>query len=218
VAAVRRAGVLRVASDLSDPPLAFRQQGGPAGYEMDLAELLAQALGVRLAVADTPRALVTPGFENADLLIGGWTADHAPGLPSRPYYIVRQALVWRGARTPSGALPLRGLRVAAAAESAAASLAAGLGASPVLLTYRPDEALRAVARGAVDVAVCDEPLALEYARTIRGLHTGPAAGDEVPLVVLARDDAPDLAAFASAVIEELARTNGLARLRQRWRL
>jgi glutamine transport system substrate-binding protein len=218
VAAIKRAGVLRVGTDLSDPPLAFRERGAPAGYEMEVAQLLAQALGVRVRIVDTPRALAPSGFRGVDLLIGGWSADHAPGLPSRPYYVMRQALVWRSAGPKAGDAPLRGLRVAAQAESGGQRVAVRLGAAQTLLTLEPDEAVRAMDRGAVDVAVVDFPLAAHYGRMVRGLHVRQGAWEETPLVVVSRANAPDLAAFASAVIQDLEGSNGLAQLQRRWGL
>jgi ABC-type amino acid transport substrate-binding protein len=218
IAAIKRAGVLRVGADLSDPPLAFREEGAPAGYEMEMAQLLAQSLGVRVQIVDAPRALARTGFHDVDLLIGGWSADHAPGLPSRPYYVMRQALVWRRAGPRPGDGPLRGLRVAAQAESAGQQVAIRLGAPPALLTLEPDEAVRAVDRGAADVAIVDFPLAAYYSRMIRGLHVSQGAWQETPLVVVSRANAPDLAAFASAVIQDLEGSKGLVQLQRRWGL
>ncbi len=66
-----------MASDLSYPPMEFLDAGTPRGFEMDLAALLAGALGVRLQVADTPLAVMRAGFPpGADLLLMGLCFDH----------------------------------------------------------------------------------------------------------------------------------------------
>ncbi len=218
MATIKRAGVLRVASDLSYPPLAFREGGGPGGFEIDLAGLLAAALGVRLEVIDTPRAVMRPGFADADLLISEWTAEGAPGPVSTPYYIMRQAILWREGQGLAADGSLRNVRVAVQARSRGQAVAEQMGASPAMVAYQPAEAMGAVSRGDAQAAVADLPLATEYARTHRRLRvsTGPWAG--VPLVVVVRADAPDLLAFTSAAIQELEQRGGLAQLRQRWHL
>jgi len=217
VAAIRRTGVLRVASDLSYPPLAFRDGTSPGGFEIDLAGLLAAALGARLDVVDTPRAAMRPGFADADLFISQLTAGDAPGLASLPYYGLRQAVLWReGEPVPDAAL--RGIRLAVQARSRGEAVAEQAGVAPTVVVYEPIEALRAVSRGQAQAAIADLPLVVEYARTHRRLtvSTGPWA--EAPLVVVVREDAPDLLAFTSAAIHELEQTGGLTRLRERWHL
>jgi len=218
VAAIRRAGTLRVASDLSYPPLAFRAGTSPGGFEIDLAGLLAAALGVRLDVVDTPRAVMRPGFADADLLISQFTDAEAPGLPSPPYYVMRQAILWREGEkpVPDGSLP--SVRLAVQARSRGQVVAEQLGVAPAVVAYQPIEALRAVSRGQAQAAVADLPLVVEYARTHRGLSVSTGRWAESPLVVVVRADAPDLLAFTSAAIRELEQTGGLTRLRQRWHL
>jgi polar amino acid transport system substrate-binding protein len=218
VAAIGRAGALRVASDLSYPPLAFRADSFPEGFEIDLAGLLAAALGVRLEVIDTPRAAMRPGFADADLLISQWTAAEAPGLPSPAYYVLRQGILWGGGEKPGPDASLAGVRLAVAARSRGQAVAARLGLAPAVVAYQPIEALRAVSRGQAQAALADLPLVVDYARTHRGLSASTGGWDDSPLVVVVRADAPDLLAFTSAAIRELEETGGLTRLRQRWHL
>jgi ABC-type amino acid transport substrate-binding protein len=218
VAAIRRTGVLRVASDLSSPPLAFRDGTSPGGFEIDLAGLLAAALGARLDVVDTPRAAMRPGFADADLFISQLTQGDAPGLASPPYYVLRQAVLWREGEGPVPDAALRGIHLAVQARSRGEAVAEQLGIAPTVVVYEPIDALRAVSRGQAQAAIADLPLVVEYARTHRRLtvSTGPWA--EAPLVVVVREDAPDLLAFTSAAIHELEQTGGLTRLRERWHL
>ena len=220
VAGIKRAGVLRVASDLSSPPLAFRDAaslGAPAGFEVDLAGLLAAALGVRLQVIDTPRSAMSPGFD-ADLLLSQWTAETAPGLASTPYYAMRQAILWREGQDRISSGSLRSVRVAVQARSRSQATVEHLGVAPAVIAYQPIEALAAVSRGDAQAAVADLPLVAEYVRTHRHVTMAPGPGSEVPLVVVVPSNARDLLAFASAAIQELERRGGLAQLRQRWRL
>ena len=218
VAAIVQTGVLRVASDLSDPPLAFREGAAPRGFEIDLAELLAASLGVRLEVHDTPRVLLRTGFSGADLIISAMRKEEVPGPASESYYTMSQGILWGGNEAPVRDDPLRNVRVAAQGKSPAETLAEQMGAGPILTAYLPAAALAAVSRGEVQAAVADLPVILDYARTHRGLRVSAGPWAEVPLVVGVRPDGPDLLAFVSAAIRELEHTGGLAQLRQRWHL
>ncbi len=214
---IQRAGVLRVASDLSYPPMESRDGGVARGFEIDLAVLIADALGVRLDVTDTPVAAMTSAFpQGIDLLLSALPAGRTPGVPSDPYYVSGQALLWReGApvRTPDA---LRGLRVAVTAGSPGESLARGAGTR--IVTYMPEQALAAIPDGRAQAAVGDLPVVLAFAQAHP--HVGATSGPwaTVPLVAMARPDAPDLAAFVSAAIQTLRRDGGLEQLRQRWHL
>lgn len=212
-----RSGVLRVDSDLSDPPLAFREGTTPRGFEIDLATLLAAAMGVRLQVTDTPRTQMHSGFTDADLLISAIQPAGAPGPVSAPYYSMSQAVLSRGQAVLPSDGSLRGLRVVAQAGSAGEDVAVALGASPALV-YLPVAALDAVSRGQAQAAVADAPMVMEYARNHPQLHVAAGRWGSIPLVVVARADAPDLLEFTSAAIRELEQTGGLAQLQQRWRL
>lgn len=219
VADIKRAGVLRVASDLSYPPLAFRERGAPAGFEVDLAGLLAGALGVRLDIVDQPRTVMRPGFRDVDLLISGWTAAGTPpGLASAPYYAMRQGVLWREGQGPAAGGSLRGVRVAVQARSQGQAAAEHSGAVPAFVGYTTVGVLDAVTRGAVQAAVADLPLITEYARTHAHLRVSTVSWPAASLVIVVRDNAPDLLEFTSAAIHELERQHGLDQLRQRWRM
>jgi polar amino acid transport system substrate-binding protein len=217
IAAVQRAGVLRVASDLSYPPMEFRDGAAGRGFEMDLASLLAAALHVRLEVIDTPlpsmRAEVPRGV---DMVLSALAVDQVPGLPSAPYFESGQAVLWRDGTPVRTWDDLRGRRVAVAGGSSGETVA-GVGAT-LSAFYLPEEALAAVADGRMQAAVGDRPLLLWYAQAHP--HLGITAGPQraVPLAAGVRPDAPDLAAFVSAAIHELERNGGLAQIRRRWHL
>ncbi len=216
ITGVQRAGVLRVASDLSYPPMAYRD-GAPQGFEIDLAGLLAGALGVRLEVVDTPLAAMRTRFpRSVDLLLSALPADGAPGIASIPYYVSGQAILSRdgaAVRTPEA---LRGLRVAVAPGTPGEALAEGAGA--LVVRYLPVDALSAVADGRAQAAVGDRPLLLGFAQAHPHLGVTAGSWQEVPLAAAVRPDAPDLAAFVSAALRELLQDGGLDQLRRRWHL
>jgi polar amino acid transport system substrate-binding protein len=218
VRSIKQAGVLRIAADLSYPPLAFREGQVPRGFEVDLAALLASSLGVRLEVRDTPQALLAQGLAGADMVIGLPQTAAPPGLASEAFYTMTQAILWSAGAGPPGVPPLRHVRVAVQAKSVGETVAEQMGAGPILLTYRPAEALAVVSRGEAQAAVADLPLVVEYQRTHRHLNATMGPWAPTPLVVLVRADAPDLLAFTSAAIGELKQNGGLTQLRQRWHL
>ncbi len=219
IARIQRAGTLHVAADLSYPPIAFRDDAGPKGFDVDLATLLAQALGVHLAVVDTPLAVLHAGVPaGADLALGALPSGTVPGRASAPYLMVGQAIVSHGRGAVSSVAGLRGLRVAAVAGSPGAGMAGQAGASTVELLYLPEQALAALEAGRVQAAVVDEPVARDYAADHGGLAVAGAGGATVPLVVIAPESAPDLAGFVADALQQLGQNGGLARLRERWHL
>jgi len=219
IARIQRAGTLRVASDLSYPPMAFRDDSGPKGFDVDVAMLLAEALGVHLAVIDTPLAVLRLGVpRGADMAIGALPSGTVPGRASGPYYMLGQAIVSPGRAAVGAIAGLRGLRVAVVAGSPGAGVARQAGASVVALTFLPEPALAAVAAGQVQAAVVDEPLARGYAADHQGLTVAAAGAAAVPLVAVVSESAPDLAAFVTDALRELGRNGGLGRLRERWHL
>jgi len=218
VTRIQHAGTLTVAEDLSYPPMAFRQGGAPEGFDVDLGTLIADALGVRLAVVDTPLASMREAFPpGVDAAIGALADGVVPGRASDPYYLSQQAILSPARGSVASAEALRGLRVAAAAGSRGAAIAAAAGAV-VETTYLPEQALAALALGRVQAAVADQPVVFAYATDHRGLRAVGGVGPAVPFVVVVPEGAPDLATFVSAAIRELGRDGGLTRLRDRWHL
>ena len=218
VDAIRRTGRLRVAADLSSPPMAFRDASGPRGFDVDLATLVAQALAVRVDITDTPAAAMREEFPTgADLAAGALSAGMAPGIATETYADAAPRIVWGAKTQGTGTADLRGRRVAAAAGTPGERLAHDAGAT-VVATYLPEQSLQMVADGRVEAAVAGGPTALGFVSSRTGLRTSAAGGPAVPLVFIARPGAGDLAAYVSDVIRGLRANGGLDQLRRRWHL
>lgn len=220
IAQIQRAGVLRVASDLSYPPMEFRDNGVARGFEMDLAALLADALGVRLEIVDVPLALLRAEFPaGADMVLSGIPADSAGaiGRPSEPYYVSSLAILWPEGAPVGTPQNLRGLRVAVAAGSPGEAFATGAAAA-LAATYLPELAMEEVTRGRAQAAVGDRSVLLWYAQTHPHLRVSEGAWRETPFVAVMRWDAFDLVAFFTAALRELRAHGGLDQLRRRWHL
>jgi ABC-type amino acid transport substrate-binding protein len=218
VAAVQRAGRLRVAVDLSVSSIAFRDASGPAGFDVDLIDLIAGSLGVRAEFIDTPIAAMRHAFPPAiDLAAGALSADLVPGVATEPYLTAVPTIVW-GARTSGTTLAaLRGKRVAASLGRVGERLARDAGAT-VVPTYLPEESLAMVGKGRVDAAIADGPEALGFISGRNGVRITAAGGPAASFVLIARPGAAGLAAYASAVIHDLRSSGGLEQLRRRWHL
>jgi ABC-type amino acid transport substrate-binding protein len=217
IAEIRAAGFLRIASDLSFPPMEFRDAGSPAGFDIDLGALLAAALGVRMEIHDTPLPVMRTRFPpGTDLVLSALVPGEVIGRESVPYYTMTQAILLP-ARAPA-ATPdaLAGLRVAVAAGSPAEGFARSAGT--LVRTLMPQQAIAAVTSGTAQAAIGDRPLLEAYAQSHPGwrVQTGPWL--ETPIVAVVRENAPDLAAFVSTVLTELRENGGLAQLRARWHL
>jgi len=206
--------------------MAFRDESGPKGFDVDLVELIAEALGVRAEIVDTPVAAMRGGFPaDADLAAGALTAGMAPGLASSAYGETSPVIVWGPSTRGTDLRALRGRRVAAALGSPGERLARQAGAA-LVGTYLPEQSLTAVAQGRADAAIVEAPEALDFAAgdpasgaaSGARLRTTPAGGPAVPLVLVVRPGADDLAAYVSAVIQDLRAQGGLDQLRRRWHL
>jgi polar amino acid transport system substrate-binding protein len=51
---VKKAGILRVGSDITYPPFEVMQAGKPAGFDVDMAQEIAKALGVKWSMSTPP--------------------------------------------------------------------------------------------------------------------------------------------------------------------
>lgn len=63
-AAVKAAGVLKIASDLNYAPVEFKGQSGePVGLDPDIADALGSHLGIKIEIDDTPFDKLIPGLQ-----------------------------------------------------------------------------------------------------------------------------------------------------------
>jgi polar amino acid transport system substrate-binding protein len=215
---IRHAGVFRVAADLSYPPMAFRTNGAPAGFDAELAALLAGALGVRSSIVDTPETVMHAGVPgDADAAIGALPPGSVPGLSSAPYYTSRQAIVSPARAAIRSIQGLRGIHVQVAVGSPGVAVVQDAGAIPDL-TYLSAQALAAVTEGRARAAIADAPAATGYAADHAGLWVSGEVGAATPWVIVVPNDAKDLAEFVAAALRALERDGGLAQLRARWHL
>jgi polar amino acid transport system substrate-binding protein len=182
---VRRAGVLRVGSDLTYPPMESTDNGKPVGFDIELVTALATRLGLRVEVAGTDfgKLLSEVGSHGVDVVLSSMTdtAERQRDVDFVDYLNVGSSLVI-GPHTadPGGVRGLCGLRVAVEANTMYPDLVRSLSTNcPV---WRP---IRTVVVGDPGAAV----------------HSGAADAylDDFPLAVAAIADSPELKVSGSQI-------------------
>ena len=223
---VRERGELLWGADAhGGAPYVFQDPNNPReliGFEVDLANAVAQRLGIRARMVQGPwdklPDLLTRG--DFDVALNGIedTPDKRAGfLLSRPYYVAEQRLtVRRGdklappheralARRPVGCLP------GTLAETLLRRREADV------RTYdTQDDIFRDLALGRTDAAVTDAPIAHYYGDVDDRLQTYEISLGELSYVALLRPDATSLHRAVNDTLEELAREGTLRAIYERW--
>ena len=208
LARVRRAGVLRWGADeQGGEPYAYEDPARPGhltGFEAELAEALARALGVRAEFVQNDWSTLVPSLERGtvDVALNGLEVTPARAARvafTRPYYLFSERLVARAddARVRDLA-SLRGLRVGTLASSEAWDLLLGAGA--VAVPYEGvDEPFADLAHGRTDAVLMDDIIVDRYAPRHAGLRVvGDVADGRYAAAVRA-----DERALATALDEAL---------------
>ncbi|HVU49520.1 MAG TPA: ABC transporter substrate-binding protein/permease [Polyangia bacterium] len=176
---VRRAGVLRWGADeQGGEPYAYEDPARPGhlvGFEAELADALAGALGVRAERVQNDWSTLVPSLERGtfDVALNGLEVTPARAARvafTRPYYLFSERLLARQGDGRVRDLPsLRGLRVGTLASSQAWDLLLAAGA--VALPYEGvDEPFADLAAGRTDAVLMDDIIADRYAPRHAGLR------------------------------------------------
>ena len=226
LARVRRAGVLRWGGDLQGgEPYAYEDPARPGhlvGFEAELAESLARALGVRAEFVQNDWSTLVPSLERGtfDVALNGLevTAARAARVAfTRPYYLFSERLVARtGDARVRDLASLRGLRVGTLANSQAWDLLLGAGA--VAVPYEGvDEPFADLAAGRTDAVLMDDIIVDRYAGRHAGLRAvGDVAEGRYAAAVRADDHA--LARALDDAMGGLVARGGLREILARYRL
>ena len=161
------AHVLTLGTDAERPPLAQRTGDTVAGFEIDLAEAIAQEAGKALKIVALSADKLLPALAagKVDLVLAGLETSGEPPAEvaySEPYYKARQmALILAGGPVPESQEELRGGRVGALAGTPGAVAAADLTAAENLrFVAAPMAAARDLMNSQLDTAILDEETAV----------------------------------------------------------
>ena len=161
------ANVLTLGTDAERPPLAQRTGDTVAGFEIDLAEAIAQEAGKALKIVALSADKLLPALAagKVDLVLAGLETSGEPPAEvaySEPYYKARQmALILAGGPVPESQEELRGGRVGALAGTPGAVAAADLTAAENLrFVAAPMATARDLMNSQLDTAILDEETAV----------------------------------------------------------
>ena len=223
---MQRAGVLRWGADeQGGEPYAYEDPARPGhlvGFEVELAEALARALGVRAEFVQNDWSTLVPSLERGtfDVALNGLEVTPARAARvafTRPYYLFSERLLARaGDARVRDLASLRGLRVGTLANSQAWDLLLAAGA--VAVPYEGvDEPFTDLAAGRTDAVLMDDLIVDRYAPRHAGLRV---AGDvaEGRYAAAVRADDPALARALDDALGQLLANGGLRDILARYRL
>jgi polar amino acid transport system substrate-binding protein len=188
------------------------------GFEVELAGLLGQHLGVEMVPVhgpwDTLLQLLNRGDTNL-VLNGIEVTDEKRRTValSRPYLAVSEVLT---VRKDSVVSDLKGLRVGSLPGSVAARIAEDRGAEVRTYEGGQDEIYGDLKLGRLDAVLLDEPIAHYYGDLDPELKRVTGDFGSVAYAIAVRHDDPELLAQLNAALSELERSGALRSLYQRW--
>jgi polar amino acid transport system substrate-binding protein len=223
---LRHSGVLRWGADeQGGEPFAFedpRQGGKLVGFEVEIAEALAQELGVRPQFVQNDWSNLVPSLERGtfDIALNGLEVTAARAgrvLLSRPYYLFSERLVARASDSSVSDLPsVRGRRVGTLANSQAWESLQAIGA--IAVPYEGvEEPFIDLEHGRTDAVLIDDIIVDRYAGGHAGLRVvGDVAEGRYAIAV--RRDAPDLLVAIDDALGKLISSGRLRTILQRYHL
>jgi polar amino acid transport system substrate-binding protein len=223
--AVRARGVLRWGGDLQGgEPYVFEDPDRPdavVGFEVEIADALARALGVKAQFVQNDWSTLVPSLERGtfDIVLNGLeaTPERRQRIRlSRPYYVFAERLSARvGERRFSGLASLRGARVGTLASSLAWDMLGRAGAERVPYEGQ-DEPYRDLAAGRIDAVLMDDIIADRYGKRPGLAVVGDLAEGEYAIGLRPRDQA--LAEAVDAALASLLERGELRKILERWKL
>jgi membrane-bound lytic murein transglycosylase F len=205
---MKRRKVLRVAMQ-NNPVSYFVHRGQEMGFQFELAQVLAERLGVRLEVVvpdkpDAIAALLESG--RADLAVSSTHADPKIAY-SQPYMFASQVLVQRASEPAvTDKKQLAGRKISVRKSSAYWPVLAGAKAGFELLAaderLETEDLIDAVAKGTIDLTVSNSSL-FDVERQLRDdVQSSLVFAEAQPLVYAARPSSKALLAEVNAFIKQ----------------
>jgi polar amino acid transport system substrate-binding protein len=224
LARIRRLGELRWGADVQggEPYVYEDRDGATVGFEVDLADTLAAALGVRARLVQNDWSTLIPSLERGtfDVALNGIEVTPARAARvafTRPYYIFSERLVARrGDPRVRDLVSLRGLRVGTLANSLAWDLLRQAGA--VALPYEGvDEPLLDLERARTDAVLLDDVIIDRYLRRHPSLAVvGDVADGRYAVAVRPSDD--ELRAALDQALGQTIASGAWRKTLARWNL
>jgi polar amino acid transport system substrate-binding protein len=225
LARVQAQGELRWAGDLQGgEPYVFRDPRDPSklvGFEVELAQALAQRLGVRASFVQNDWSNLVPSLERGDfdVILNG--LEDTPALRgrillSRPYFNFSEELVVRKGAPLRSLDQLAGHRVGTLSSSLAHQILRARPAIETVLYGGQEEPYRDLALGRTDAVLLDSVIAARYGLTRPELELADADVARGSYVIGIRKGDDDLLQAVNKALDELEPQ--LAQIYRRWRL
>lgn len=224
---VKKAGVLRVGSDITYPPFEVMEAGKPAGFDVDMAQEIAKALGVKLEYINTAWDGIFAALkaEKFDMLLSGITITEERMKSfdlvfSEPYFLSGQGVAVRvGDRRIKAGADLRGKVVGVQINTTGQAAAEKAGGIKEIKKYEQlPEAYADLKAKRLDAVVADYPVVVANAKAdgkfvpVRGLQLGEPEKLGIPV----RKADADLLTVVNKVIADLKKSGKYDQMRKKW--
>jgi polar amino acid transport system substrate-binding protein len=224
---VKKAGVLRVGSDITYPPFEFMEAGKPAGFDVEVAQEVAKALGVKLEYVNTAwdgifAALKAGKF---DMLLSGITITEERMKSfdlvfSEPYFESGQGVAVRlGEKRIKKQADLTGKVVGVQINTTGQAAAEKVKGVKEIKKYEQlPEAYLDLKAGRLDAVVADYPVIVANAKEdgkftpVRGLQLGQPELLGIPV----RKDEADLLTVVNKTVRDLKKSGKYGQMKQKW--
>jgi len=230
------AGTLTIGSDVSYPPQEFFPVGSttPSGFDIDLGKALADQMGLKYAVVNTPFDGIIPALNSKkfDVLISAMTItdERSKVVDFIPYFVAGESFVVAKNATiaPTKLEDLCGKKVAAEASTAELDEATGLNAAGKacagnnvkVVTFQKDtEALAELKKGNVDIHFTDSPVAAyEVQNDPNNLKISGGIIEVAPEGIAVRKTDASIETAVKAAFDKLKSDGTYANLLKKWNL
>ena len=225
---VRQRGELVVGTAASMPPLNMTTKTGEIiGFEIDLAQAMADGMNVKLRLVPMPFADLLPALSagTVDMVLSGMTMTPERNMSSAfvgPYFISGKSFLTTTATLASkGSAELNDpkMRVAALRGSTSQTFVQEtIPKATLVLTRDYDEAINLVLQGQVDLMIADLPACIITVRRYpdRGLYAldTPLTREPIGIALPAND--PLVVNWTQNWLREMEASGRLDQIRYRW--
>jgi len=225
---IQKRGYLLWGSDAEGgAPYIFPDPKDPSkliGFEVDLADEIAQELGVRPQQAQNAWDSLVPALMRGDSDIAMNGIEITPRrekevLFSKPYYIFTEQLVVRkDEEAIQGVDDLKGKKVGTLSGTVAQDILMNTGGVDVKIYAGQVEPYEDLAIGRLDAVLLDLPIAAYYAKPNPKLkYAGPPVGEGFYAIAIRKGD-EDLKKRIDEILDKLIKTGRLKEIYEKWDL
>ncbi len=225
---VKKAGKLRIAVDVTYPPMEMEgDDGKPQGFDVDLARALTNKMGVKaeFVVMNWDGILAGLSSGRYDVIISSMniTTDRLKQVDFVEYVRMSQVFVSPAGKTVSKESELAGKTVAVQADTTSHETVQKyisekkIPIKEIKAFKGATDAFAALKAGQADVIVIDEPVGLYYAKLDKkSFQVSGRAIEPEPVGIALRKEDADLKALLQKSLDELKKEGSLKNISHNW--